>query len=77
MPGRHRRHRPAPVERDDGQQVEEVEEEARCRPSARKKSVFGGLADRQTDAGADGAEDRTGEPDPRLRQRVVAERLAR
>ena len=73
-PGRHRRHRPAPVERDDGNQVDQVQEEADVGERPKQVAVRG-LGDRQADRGAERPEDRPRQSDARLGERVLAERL--
>ena len=72
-PRGHRGHRAAAVERDDREQVEEVQEEAGERERA-PQVVAGRVPDQDAGGRADAAEDRSGEPDPRLGERVVTER---
>ena len=75
-PRRHRRHRPAAVERHDRQQVEQVQEE----PGEGQRPpevVAGGVPDQDARGRADAAEDRAGQADARLGERVVAERARR
>ena len=64
-PGRHRGHRAPTVERHDGHQVEEVEEEADVGERAQQVAVDG-LAYAPADGRAGGAEDRPREPYPGL-----------
>ena len=70
-----RRHRPAAVERDHRQQVEEVQQEAGERQ--RRAEVVAAWR-RRSEAGrrADAPEHRAGEADARLGERVAAERRA-
>ena len=71
---RERRHRAAAVERHDGQHVEEVQEEAGER-QRHEQVVAGRVGDRDQGGGAEAAEDRAGEADARLGERVLTERL--
>ncbi len=73
-PGGHGSHRPPSVEGDDGQQVEEVQEEADVGQGAEEVAV-GRLRDDEADSRSEGAEDRSCQPDPRLGQGVLAKGL--
>ena len=72
--GGHRRHRAAAVERDDGKQVEQIEEEAGEGERA-PEVVARRVPDEHARGSAEAAEDRAGEADARLGGGVVTERL--